>query len=125
MVGGQRERLVSCVKRCLKKAISNVVIDYIELQTVVQEIEDILNNRPLCAVCEDDLDDVLTPNHLIFGRRLQIDNVNDNRKPEDISPGKRKSNLNNLLRNFWNIWRKDYLTSLREYQKLTKKKKAC
>ena len=47
-----------------------LINDYIELQTVVQEIENILNNRPHCAVYEDDLDDVLTPNHLIFGRGI-------------------------------------------------------
>ena len=50
--GGIWERLVSSVKRCLKKTIGLRKIDFVELQTPLLEIETILNNRPLCPYYE-------------------------------------------------------------------------
>ena len=66
---------VSSIKRCLKKVIGRRRISYIELQTVISEIELILNNRPIGVVYVEDHEDALTPNHLVFGRRLEV--VND------------------------------------------------
>ena len=48
--GGMGERLVSCVKNCLKKTIGLRQITYIELQTLVSGVEVILNNRPLVVL---------------------------------------------------------------------------
>ena len=73
-MGGIWERLVSCVKKCLKRTIRMRQINYIELQTLILEVEVILNNRHICADYEDDIDEVLTQNHLIFGRRLEMIN---------------------------------------------------
>ena len=67
--GGIWERLIGCVKRCLKKVIGTTTLNYVELQTVMAEVECILNNRPIGADFEDDYEDVITPNHLMFGRR--------------------------------------------------------
>ena len=66
---GIYERLVSPVKRCLKKTIGVKRLTYVELQTLVLEAEIILNNRPLCEPLDDDPELALTPNH--FGRRLE------------------------------------------------------
>ena len=73
--GGIWERLVSCVKRCIKKAVGVGRLSYTELQTLIMEIEAILNNRPICQDYDDEIEDVLTPNHLLYGRRLG--NVNN------------------------------------------------
>ena len=62
--GGIWERLVGSVKRCIKKVVGVRKIGYIELNTLLLEIECILNNRPLCADYDSEVDDVLTPNHL-------------------------------------------------------------
>ena len=35
------------------------------------ETELILNNRPLCEIYDDDVEEVLTPNRFIFGRQLE------------------------------------------------------
>ena len=69
--GGMWERLVASVKRCIKKVVGTKRITYVELQTLINEIELILNNRPIGVDYEDDMEDVLTPNHLLFGRRLE------------------------------------------------------
>ena len=45
-MGGIWERLVSCIKKCLKRTIGVRQINFIELQTLILEIETILNNRP-------------------------------------------------------------------------------
>ena len=43
--GGFFERLVRCVKRCLKKILKNAKLTYEELLTVVVVIECVLVNR--------------------------------------------------------------------------------
>ena len=123
--GGIWERLVSCIKRCIKKAVGVRKISYTELQTMIFEIEAILNNRPLCQDYDDELDDVLTPNHLVYGRRLE--NVNEKSVKSVELEGrvelvKREKHLVRLVTYFWNVWRKEYLTELRESQKSTKTK---
>ena len=122
--GGIWERLVSCVKRCIKKTVGVRKISYIELQTLISEIEAILNNRPLCQDYDDDLENVLSPNHLLYGRRIESTNSSDNFAIE-IEDGqelsKREKHLNQFITYFWDVWRKEYLTMLREYQKLSRK----
>lgn len=98
-------------------------IGYIELQTLILEIECILNNRPLCPDYDSEVDDVLTPNHLVYGRRLE--NVNFERNADvnlneySIELNKREKRLSILINHFWKIWRKEYLILLRQFQKRT------
>lgn len=47
--GGSWERLVASVKRCIKKEVGVRTTTYVELQTLVSEIELIMNNRPVDA----------------------------------------------------------------------------
>ena len=65
----------------------------------------------------DDLSDApLTPSHLVIGRRLL------EQPPVTDSPmntlGKRERYLNRLLTHYRSRWKKEYLTGIREYQKL-------
>ena len=41
-----------------------------QMQTVLFEVEMILNNRPLTYVYPDEIENALTPNHLLFSRIL-------------------------------------------------------
>ena len=41
------EKLISVVKRCLKKTVSKFCLNYFELQVVLSEIKFILNSRSL------------------------------------------------------------------------------
>ena len=45
--GGFFERMIESVKLCLKKVLFNARLNYEELLTVLKEIENIINNRPL------------------------------------------------------------------------------
>ena len=66
--GGFYERLVRTVKTTLKKVIGHG--DTEELQTVLCEIEDTINSRPLTYQNGDDFDSSITPIHIIFGTSI-------------------------------------------------------
>ncbi|XP_057312268.1 uncharacterized protein LOC130653769 [Hydractinia symbiolongicarpus] len=92
--GGFFERLVKSVKRPLK---------------------------PLTYIYEELNEEPLTPNHLMYGRKLNTKADENNLIPEDLSADmsvKRKENVNRLLTHFWNRWRDEYVTELREFHKL-------
>ena len=99
---------------------------YDELVTVVTEIEMILNSRPLSFVSSEDLDEPLTPSHLLTGHRLLC--LPD--PPPDVDPdyggtsvelSLRARYLNTLLDHYWQRWKREYLLELRE-QHLTSRK---
>ena len=68
--GGFYERLVRTVKLSLVKSIGKSMLSYEELETVLCEIESVINSRPLVYVSEDDLNESLTPHHLMYGRDI-------------------------------------------------------
>ena len=116
--GGFFERLVRCVKRCLKKILGQSSVCYDELLTTLFEGEAILNSRPLTFVFSEDLEEPLTPSHLIYGKRvLSCPTVDSD--DVDVALIQRDSllhrlkHLNMLLDHFWSRWRKEYLLELR------------
>ena len=68
--GGMFERMVKSTKRCLRKAIGRAKLTYDELLTILTEVEMILNSQPLSYMTSDDVEEPLTPSHLILGRRV-------------------------------------------------------
>ena len=64
--GGVFERLIWSVKRCLKKIVGRATLTHEELLTVITEIE-MINCRPLSYVTQDDLEEPITPSHLLVG----------------------------------------------------------
>ena len=75
--GGFFERMVRCVKRCLKKTMGNARVTFEEFETVLVQVEGILNSRPLLYVPEE-MTEPLTPSSLCLGRRLlsQMEDAN-------------------------------------------------
>ena len=63
-MGGFFERMVKCVKRCLKKVIGNARLFFDDMLTVLVEVEGTLNSRPL-TYDDNPSEEVLTPFHLI------------------------------------------------------------
>ncbi|XP_046863471.1 uncharacterized protein LOC124457234 [Xenia sp. Carnegie-2017] len=119
--------MVALVKGCLRNLLGNAKLNREELLTTLVEIEGTLNSRSLTYVYDDEvIVDVLTPSHLIFGRRLasipdkEVQNVI---RDEDEGEIKRRFRYLARLRTyFWSRWRKEYLTNLREYHKVGKGK---
>ena len=126
--GGFWERLIQSVKRCMKKSLGRTTLSYDELNTLLVEIESVVNSRPLTYV-EDDQDGVsytLSPSHLINGRR--VTNTPNDSHFEVISTNesltRRARHHRHLLRQFTDQWRKIYLLSLRErHAQVTKNRK--
>ena len=113
--------MVGPVKNCLKKTLGQAKLDFNELLIVLHEIELILNSKPLTYVTDDVVDDILTPNHILFGRNLTPTNVDETPHdaahvtpdtPENLTA--RMKQLQNLIAKFWKDWRNDYLLDLRE-----------
>ena len=121
--GGIFERLIRSTKRCLRKMIGQAKFNHDELITAVTEVEAIINSRPLTYVAADDLEEPLTPSHLLVGRRLlslpenlcyqePLDDEDFEIAPDHLN--KRVKHLNNVLNHFWRRWKHEYLAELRE-----------
>ena len=81
--GGFWERLIQSVKRCLRKTHAKSKLNYEELLTVAIDIEVISNSHPLSYLYDDEIDDVITPSHLIFGRRI-LSTIYSDLQPEKV-----------------------------------------
>ncbi|CAC5383438.1 unnamed protein product [Mytilus coruscus] len=121
--GGWWERLIGLTKNCIKKVLGRALVDNETLNTIITEVESILNDRPLTYVSSDPTDDEpLTPSHLLYGRRIRTLPYNG---LEDCSlqPGTKDTThesvtrqskfLSLILKNFIKRWKQEYLTSLR------------
>mgnify|MGYP001792534837 CR=1 FL=1 len=65
-MGGFYERLIGVTKRALKKSIGRISLARSQLETVLVEIEAIINTRPLLYVSEDlNQDVIITPMHFL------------------------------------------------------------
>lgn len=129
-MGGLYERMVGSVKRSLRKTINGASLTLIQLQTITTEVEAIVNSRPLIYV-EASIEDhkILTPAHFLYGspkiglpeiivgddKEFKLKSTTKDALIENWKRGQ------NILKNYWSCWRKDYLASLRERsEKLSK-----
>ena len=55
----------------LRKVLGKNSLTFEELTTVLCKVEAVINSRTLTTATEDDLEEPLTPNHLIYGRDLR------------------------------------------------------
>ena len=92
---------------------------YDELHTALVEVEAILNSRPISYISSEDMDEPLTPSHLLLGHRLCTLPCSVTRSKDPASGGsedlsRRMQHLNQILEHFWKRWRSEYLMGLRE-----------
>ena len=113
--GGFFERLIGKMKRCLKKVIGQAKLTYDELLIEITEIEANLNSRPLTYVSSEDLEEPLTPAHLLTGRRLTVlpDPFiqDDDDAPTSYEEITRQVSL--TMSKIWKRWKDEYVTGLR------------
>ncbi|XP_053406421.1 uncharacterized protein LOC128559227 [Mercenaria mercenaria] len=119
--GGWWERLIGVTKKCIKKVLGKALVSMDVLQTVITEVECVINDRPLTFVSSDPLDkDPLTPSQLLYGRRINSPVYPDNRQvngEENLTHGSanKMSRIRSaIIEQFWSKWKHEYLTSLRE-----------
>ena len=113
--------MVQSVKRNLRKTLKNAQLNYEELITVLTEVEAVINSRPLTYLYSDNVNQALTPAHLIYGKRLVTlpDSIVYPREEQDTPEllNKRMKYLITLQNKFWQKWQSEYLSELREQHK--------
>jgi hypothetical protein len=126
--GGFWERLIGLTKTTLEKILGRTYINLEGLQTIIVEIEAVLNDRPITYVTsEADDPEPLTPSHLLYGRRVrrlprlivEVEELHDPNFDDDSEVRERARKQSIIIHSFWMRWRHEYLTSLREFHKTT------
>ena len=69
------ERIVCSIKNTLRKTVNLSSLDYEQLNTVVVKIENAINFCLLTYMNDKNLDEHLTPYHLIYGRNIATNKV--------------------------------------------------
>jgi hypothetical protein len=115
--GGLWEAGVKSVKHHLSRAVGKLRFNYEEFETIIIQIEGILNSRPLTPLTSDtDNYDVLTPGHFLIGRPIQaipqpdVTHLSENR----LSRWQRTSKVVQIV---WRKWKNDYLSTLQQRSK--------
>ena len=132
--GGFWERLIGMTKTAIKKVLGRRHISLSTLETIIVEIEAVLNDRLLTFVSSEAGDpEPLTPAHLLHGRRItclpyqavEIDELTDQSYGEASQIQRRARLQAAILRDFQRRWRHEYLTSLRDYHKASGDNQQC
>ena len=101
----------------MRKQLEKSRLNYEELQTVLCEVETILNNRPLTYYHSDNTEQCSTRNHLLFERTMKLFDPEPTDITYDINFHSKK--ISNIINHFWQRWRREYLNMLRENHKIT------
>ena len=118
------ERLVRSTNELLRKELKTYKLTYEQLQTILFEIERIINNRPITYFYDNESESCLIPNHLLFGRTLLLSNPSTTELSyPNPNPIIKPTKLQNIFNHFWDRWRKEYLVNLREHHKINSYKK--
>lgn len=118
--GGFYERLVRSTKTCLKKILGRSSLEYKEFETILLEVEAILNSRPLTFV-SNEVDDPspLCPSHFLIGKRITAlppENIRTQQSTKNELTRKYKYRLN-LIQQFWKKWKQLYIMDLKSMHK--------
>lgn len=106
------EATVKIVKHYLKRVIGSTILTFEEFDTIIVQIEAIVNSRPLTPLSSDPSDlSPLTPAHFFIGRsltmmpELELTSIPQNRL-------NKYQLLSNMIRSFWKRWHTEYLHQL-------------
>ena len=73
--GGFYEMSVVILKLALRKFVGSVKLNFEELHTVLVQIENMMNTRPLTYLSEENCDEHITASDLIYGRKINRRNI--------------------------------------------------
>ena len=120
--GGFYERLNRMIKSALRKILWKSKLTYEEVETILTEIEGVLNCRPLCYVDDSDLAEPITPSHLMYGRNIQRRAIlNGPSEESEVTPTARIVHVRKLQTHFWKRFSGEYITALRERDSVRRK----
>ena len=119
-MGGCWESLISSVKRALRVTTGRRLVSEEVLQTVLTEVEHMLNSRPITYVSSNAGEAAaLTPNHILLGRDCPSlpPGVFSS---EELCMKRRWRHSQQIADHFWRRWTREYLPTLIRRQKWTK-----
>lgn len=115
--GGLWESFVKSFKSHFNKIVNNTPLTYEEMLTLINQIEAILNSRPITPLSSNPNDpQPLTPAHLMIGGPIS---VLQEQSLVNV-PYNRLTNwqkITKMVQSFWNRYNKEYLHSLQQRQK--------
>lgn len=115
---GLAEASVKSIKFHLKRVLGMAHLDYEEMNTVLVQIEAILNNRPITALSSDPSDLVpLKPADFLIGRSLTMLPSPQVQEDVPISTLSRYMRIQSLKTHFWNRFYKEYVSELQSRSK--------
>lgn len=126
--GGWIERLNRVFKSAVRKVLSGVCVSFMELYTLLKEVEAVMNSRPISYVYDDVHEgQAITPSMLHCGRDLtqlppNMFNFRFGRKHPQTCKDRLKY-LEKVKTYFWTRWSREYLTELSERHAVTRKGK--
>lgn len=116
-MGGAWEANIKSFKHHFRRIIGETRLTYEELHTMTTQIEACMNSRPICALTADPNDmAALTPGHFLIGSELLAvaePSLLD-RNPKHLT---RWRMIQHMKQQFWQHWRDDYLSLLRQRPK--------
>ena len=119
--GGIWEAGIKAVKFHLKRVIGETILTFEELSTLLSQVEAVLNSRPLIKVSDSDINslEALTPSHFLAGD--VITSLPDREKILELKLLSRWELVQKIKCSFWKRFQREYLSSLQQRSKWTKK----
>ena len=128
--GGMYERLIGIIKMCLKKVLHCALVSLSELQTLVKEVQAVVNDRPMTFISSDINDpQPLTPSKLLYGfdvtglphPDVDVDDLDEDYKDQgEMNKAMKRRAL--LVDKFDQRFKTEYLAALRERHTYQQKK---
>ncbi|XP_075158214.1 uncharacterized protein LOC142231491 [Haematobia irritans] len=123
--GGLWESAVKIAKQLIVRHTNAASLTYEELNTVVTQVEAVMNSRPLCPLSPDPNDlEALTPGHFLIGRALNSLPDHSEENDLNISHFNRWKRISAVHTVFWRRWSKEYLTLIQVRMKWHTKEKS-
>jgi len=125
-MGGFYERLIGLVKQSLRKSIGKICLTMVQLETVVKEVEAIVNSRPLVYLGADFSSGftLIPGDFLSLNPKTGVTSLAEEdrqQEPDFLSKMSFSQKLLDMWRKgqkhldmFWKLWLDEYVLSLRE-----------
>ena len=92
-----------------------------KLQTILYEVELLVNNAPLIYVYPNTVKTCLTSNYLLFARELLLSFNTTSTVAANLTVlSSTFDKINRISNHFWDRWRYEYVVNLREAQRISK-----
>jgi hypothetical protein len=115
--GGIWEANIKCAKYHLIRVLKETKLVYEDYETILTQIEAILNSRPLCKLSENSEEgEALTPGHFLIGRTLislpqpSVLQIPSNRLDH-------YQYLQRIVQEYWKEWSTEYLCQMQQRSK--------